>query len=86
MSIIDLTTHTKISAVSPRAVIVLGFFDGVHIGHVSLFDEAKRLAGELGCAKIGVWTFDSKGPRRGLTTTWEKCLLLKNYGIDFVIY
>ena len=44
MSIIDLTTHTKISAVSPRAVIVLGFFDGVHIGHVSLFDEAKRLA------------------------------------------
>lgn len=86
MSIIDLTTQTKISAVPPRAVIVLGFFDGVHIGHVSLFDEAKRLAGELGCAKIGVWTFDSKGPRRGLTTTWEKCLLLKNYGIDFVIY
>lgn len=86
MAIIDLNTQAEISTSPPRSVIVMGFFDGVHIGHISLFDEARRLSRKHGCAGIGVWTFDSKGPRRGLTTLEEKCLLLKDHGVDFVIY
>ena len=86
MPIIDLANYSTISAVPRGSVIVLGFFDGVHIGHLSLFEEAKRISNEIDGAPMCVWTFDSKGPRRGLTTTREKCLLLKNYGIDFVIH
>lgn len=40
-----------------RRVIAIGFFDGVHIGHASLLNMAKKRAKELGCAPA-VLTFD----------------------------
>jgi riboflavin kinase/FMN adenylyltransferase len=39
-------------------VLVLGFFDGLHLGHKALFDEARRLSEELeGDPKVAVFTF-----------------------------
>ncbi len=87
MPIIDLANQTTINAAPKGSIIVLGYFDGVHIGHISLFDEAKRLSNELDNAPICVWTFDSlpKVNSRVLTTTEEKCALLKEYGMDCII-
>ena len=42
---------------APAAVVALGMFDGVHIGHQALIRRAVALAGELG-AKSVVCTFD----------------------------
>lgn len=60
-------------------VAVLGFFDGVHVGHRELF----RIAGESG-APVLAWTFRS-GTRRGLLTDDEtRFRLLSEAGADFV--
>ncbi len=42
---------------STPCVVALGCFDGVHIGHKKVIDEARRVADSLGCA-CAVWTFD----------------------------
>ena len=63
-------------AVHPRgAVLALGFFDGIHLGHRALFDEARRLAAEVS-ADVGGLTID-RPPRGGecLTTEAEKARL-----------
>ena len=59
MSIIDFTTNKNILSVPAGSVLVLGYFDGVHIGHMSLIEEANRLAKDLGNAPICIWTFES---------------------------
>ncbi len=42
---------------APKRVIALGFFDGIHIGHLALIDKAKARAKELG-AIPSIYTFD----------------------------
>ena len=69
------------------AVFLFGFFDGVHLGHKALFDEAARIAGNN--RKIVVWTFLSmpKVPQRALiTTNEEKSSLFSSLGADRVIF
>lgn len=71
----------------------VGFFDGVHKGHLSVINKVCSLAKEQGC-KSSVFTFWPH-PRavlqldaakfRILTTLEEKKSLLYNYGIDEVI-
>ncbi len=39
-----------------KKIYALGFFDGVHLGHQALLQEACRLAGHLGC-EPAVYTF-----------------------------
>ena len=75
-------------------VLVLGYFDGLHLGHKTLFDEAKKIASVLNL-KVAVLTF----PERPVLTfqRFESEMLLKltsdkkraelfaNYGVDFLI-
>lgn len=68
-----------------RAVL-LGVFDGVHIGHIRTLDELVKTGAEHKC----VYTFNSasvttKGIRKHLSTDEEKKQLLLEYGADEVV-
>lgn len=64
-------------------VLLLGYFDGVHIGHRSLFRAAKSYAAANGM-KTGVMTF--RDPKAGAQVYdfGERCLLFGELGADFV--
>ena len=66
-------------------VVCLGYFDGVHRGHLALLSAARREADRRGCPVV-VHTFDcapgSKGPQ--LTTLEEREQLLLAAGADRV--
>lgn len=72
-----------------RAVITIGAYDGVHIGHLAVIDQVRRRAGELG-AISAVVTFDRhpativrpESAPRLLTTPERKLELLEATGID----
>ncbi|MEA2778576.1 MAG: riboflavin kinase / adenylyltransferase [Rhodospirillaceae bacterium] len=49
--------HTEIPVEARGAVVALGNFDGIHIGHQRVIDEAARIAAELR-APCGVLTFE----------------------------
>ena len=87
MPIFDLYNHREIAALPADAVIVLGYFDGVHIGHQALFAEAKKLA--RGTSPVCVWTFDllkkDENTANELTLDFEKKRLLSNCGINYSI-
>lgn len=63
-----------------NTAICLGEFDGVHLGHKALFDEAKSNG------KWGVLLFDRniKGNEE-LTTQEEKIKLIETYGADYIV-
>jgi riboflavin kinase/FMN adenylyltransferase len=75
-----------------RAVVVIGNFDGVHLGHRALIAEAKAQAGKAGAA-LGVLTFEPH-PRRvlrpeepffALLAGEDRHRLLREAGADFVV-
>ena len=68
-------------------VTVLGFFDGIHIGHKKLISEARAKAQELSL-KTAVFTFASlptkDNSERRILTSDERCDLLLALGVDAV--
>ncbi len=73
------------------SVIALGTFDGVHIAHKRLLDEAVRLKSAINAEAVGAWCFyESPGAiLRGeetitLSGRQEKLELLFDAGVDFV--
>ena len=75
-----------------RTVIALGTFDGVHIAHKRLIEEANRLKEKIGAELVGVWCFEeSPGAIINgilptvLTTKDERIDLLFTCGADFVV-
>lgn len=78
--------------VCPSSVVV-GSFDGLHLGHRALINRLKEIAGERNTASLVV-TFDPH-PRlvlapdsdfRLLTTTREKQAIFSKLGIDYKTY
>ena len=77
----------------PRAVVTIGTFDGVHLGHQAIFNKMKALAQDIGGETVVV-TF-SPHPRqvlnidssnlRFLCTPEEKLKKFEEYGIDNVV-
>ncbi len=74
------------------AVVAIGNFDGVHLGHRALLTRAKNMADANGL-KLGVLTFEPH-PRKlfrpddppfRITPPNLKHRLLSEYGIDFVV-
>lgn len=74
------------------AVVTVGFFDGVHLGHRSVLQHTVAEAGERGLTPVAV-TFD-RHPRevvapgsepRLLTTTERKASLIKETGIQRLV-
>ncbi len=75
-----------------RAVITIGAYDGVHLGHRAVIDQVRRRAAEVG-AKSVVVTFDRhpasvvrpESAPRLLTSTDQKMELLAATGLDAVV-
>jgi len=75
-----------------RAVITIGAYDGVHLGHRAVIDQVRRRAAEVG-AKSVVVTFDRhpasvvrpESAPRLLTSVDQKMELLESTGIDAVV-
>ncbi|MBO7110529.1 MAG: bifunctional riboflavin kinase/FAD synthetase [Bacteroidaceae bacterium] len=75
---------------SSRYAATIGFFDGVHLGHVHLLEELKSIAAERGLKSMAI-TFPEH-PRqilqsdyrpRLLSTPQDKMRLLEQTGIDY---
>ena len=73
-----------------RYAATIGFFDGVHLGHVHLLEELKSIAAQRGLKSMAI-TFPEH-PRqilqsdyrpRLLSTPEDKVRLLENTGIDY---
>lgn len=79
---------TSASSVLYGAIFLLGYFDGVHLGHRALIDEAKTLADPK--RPIVIRTFDSLPKSSAdagvLTTNEEKCKIFASLGVDAVIF
>ncbi len=77
----------------PNAVVTIGTFDGVHLGHQAIFNKMKSLAQEIGGQTVVV-TFEPH-PRqvlnidssnlRFLCTPEEKLRKFEEFGIDNVV-
>lgn len=73
-------------------VVTIGNFDGAHIGHQAIFEEAKHLAVERGVTPIGL-TFEPHPVRHfrpdaepfRLTTSEQRAKLMLEYGLEAVI-
>ena len=81
MQIIPLAS-VQPNTVPQGAVILFGCFDGVHLGHLALLDEAKRLAGDT--HPIAVWVID-RGVPEVLTTPEEKRRIFAENGAHYLI-
>lgn len=76
----------------PRAVVTIGNFDGVHLGHREIFRRLKRAAAELGGVSV-VITFEPHplkvlpvGKRLRLINTYaEKETLIEASGVDYLV-
>ena len=74
-----------------RRILALGTFDGVHIAHKSLIEEAVSLKNRLSADSVGAWCF-SDSPLAylkgisvpNLTDTEEKISIMISFGLDTV--
>ena len=70
------------------AVMAIGFFDGVHLGHRALISRATDYAKERGL-EVGVFTFSSEGGIKAGTpriyTTRERLDIIEALGVDFAV-
>ena len=92
MKIIDLKNRIEITKCSFPLCLILGNFDGIHLGHLELIKEAVVEGKRLGL-KVGVWTFEEHpmnallGKRNAfLTSTEEKNEIFAENGLDYAIY
>ncbi len=79
-----ITYNTKSQRPPRGAVIALGYFDGVHLGHRGIIAAAAREAGLRG-APCAVWMPDFKEGVTALTTGEEKFSLLAEAGAEFAV-
>jgi len=75
-----------------KSILLIGNFDGLHLGHQKVCNEAKKYKKKFKL-KLGVLTFnplpvmffDNKKKNYRLTNDQQKFILLKKMGVDFVI-
>lgn len=89
MKVINLLTETR--EIKP-VTLALGFFDGVHLGHIELISQMVSYGKNTGLKTL-IFTFD-QSPKKVLnkafdgylTTTEEKFEILSKTGVDEVCY
>jgi len=75
-----------------KSIILIGNFDGLHLGHQKLFELAKKYKIKYK-SKVGVVTFDpipkmffnTKIKNYRISNFNQKVIYLKKFGVDFVI-
>ncbi len=92
MKIIDLKNRIEIKDCSSPLCLILGNFDGIHLGHLELIKNAIAEGKRLGL-KVGVWTFEEHTmntlfPKKNayLTSTEEKNDIFTENDLDYAIY
>ncbi|OOB80363.1 MAG: riboflavin biosynthesis protein RibF [Epulopiscium sp. Nuni2H_MBin003] len=82
-------SHTKKVLQSQQSVIVIGNFDGVHIGHQKLFEVAKQIKERLQIIALSFYPHPSwilsNAPKEIITPTTTKITLMQNLGIDIFV-
>ena len=71
----------KLKPLEKDSCVALGFFDGVHLGHQAVINNAIRMAKENKMASI-VFTFSEKPNSRSnetITTNAQKAVIFKKY-------
>lgn len=92
MQVIHLTYPVKKDIIPSKIVLVLGFFDGVHLGHQHLINEAKKVA-KIQNLPVVVMTFDhhprevyaKKHNFEYIDTIAEKAHKMEKLGVDYLI-
>lgn len=90
MEIVKIDGKNSINQLE-ETVLVLGYFDGLHLGHKALFDRARSIADEKGLT-VSVLTFP-ESPKLAfvrfcpelllqLTSPEKRFALMKQYGVD----
>lgn len=80
-----LIHESKDAVMEADTVVVIGKFDGVHLGHRLLFDTAVKEAHKRRC-KSAAFTFDRNfGENKVISTPDEKRSLIRERGIDIMI-
>ena len=82
----------KVLRVHKKSIILIGNFDGLHLGHQKLFNLAKKYKKKFKL-KIGVITFEpmpkmyfnKKLKNFRISNISQKIKILKKLGIDFLI-
>ena len=89
-----METHifTRDSILPYNTAVALGNFDGVHLGHMALFDTVKLRARDKECRSV-VWTFSSHtmnllsgGMLPQICTLEQKSRLFETLGLDCAVY
>ena len=84
--------NRRSSSYTKNSVLIIGNLDGVHKGHQSIINSAKKIANKKK-SKIGVLLFDPH-PRKYfnkncksflLTALNERLEILKSYGINYAV-
>ena len=89
---VKLYNNFNIKKIHKESIILIGNFDGLHLGHQKLFKLAEDYK-KKHCLKIGVINFDpmpkmffNKSIKNfKLSNNKQKMNLLKNLGVDFII-
>ena len=82
----------NLSKIHKKSILLIGNFDGLHLGHQKLFKLAKKYSKKYK-VKFGVLTFDplpvmffnKKLTNYRITSNLQKNLLFEKAGVDFVI-
>ena len=88
---INLYKNFNIKNNDKGSIILIGSFDGLHLGHRKLFERAKKLKSKSKL-KIGVFTFDpipkmffKKLYNYRLSNFDQKIKLFKKNYVDFIV-
>jgi len=92
VKLIKIYNNLKIDSKHNNSIILIGNFDGVHLGHQKLFLLAKKFQKKYSC-KIGVLTFEpmpkmffnKKLKNFRISSLKQKIDLLKNLKVNFII-
>lgn len=75
-------SHAQQNTVPDGSVILFGCFDGVHLGHLALLDEARAIAGND--RPVVVWVIDRRTSDT-ITSLPEKCALFASHGAHLLL-
>ena len=89
---ISLYKNFQIKTKHKNSIILIGNFDGLHLGHQKLFNLAKKFKRKFS-SKVGVLTFEpvpkmyfnKRLKNFRISNRLQKINLLKKIGVDFII-
>ncbi|ONI46430.1 riboflavin biosynthesis protein RibF [Candidatus Epulonipiscioides gigas] len=82
-------SHTKKIIIQKNSVVVIGNFDGVHLGHQKLFETANKNRGNLQVLALSfyphpTWVLNNE-QKAIITPTKDKIKIIENFRVDIFI-